>query len=212
MRAVVRGGIAALLWLAPAPAAAQDACAEHMKWPAVGQWAEYKGTYEQKDPVTTRYAVVGSEQRDGREYKWIELKLRDEKKQQDIIYQMLVTGNPVETGDVQEVVMKSGSDPAMKLGGMMMKMMRGQLAKNSAFHDICKEATLVGTEKVSVPAGSFTAKHYQSEKYETDTWVDPSAGFPMVKTVGKSHQMELVATGSGAKSSITETPRELGKQ
>jgi len=211
MRAVIPGGAIALLWLLPTPATAQDACAEHLKWPSVGQWAEYKGTYDKKDPITTRYAVVGTEQREGNEYKWVELKMRDEKKQQDIVYQMLVAGNTLETGDVQEIVMKSGDSPAMKMGGMMMKMMRGQLAKTSAFHEVCKEATLVGTEKVTVPAGSFTAKHYHSDKYGTDTWVDPSAAFPMVKTVGKSHEMELAAKGGGATSSITETPQEMGK-
>ena len=70
---------------------------------------------------------------------------------------------------------------------------------------------LKDTEKVSVAAGSFSTKHYHSDKYGTDTWVDPAAAFPMVKTVGKSHEMELAATGSGATSSITETPQEMGK-
>jgi len=210
MRAVIPGAVAAVLWIAPSPAAAQDACAESLKWPSVGQWAEYKGTYGQKEPITSRYAVVGTERREGTEYKWIELRMRDEK-QRDMIYQMLVPDNPLEMGEIQEIVMKPGEEPAMKMGGMMLKMMRGQLAKNSAFHEACKEATLVGTEKISVPAGSFSTKRYHSEKYGSDTWVDPSAAFPMVKTVGKSHEMELVATGRGATSSITETPKEMGK-
>jgi hypothetical protein len=31
----------------------------------------------------------------------------------------------------------------------------------------------------------------------------------MIKSVGKSHEFQLVATGDGAKSSITEEPKEM---
>jgi hypothetical protein len=106
-------------------------------------------------------------------------------------------------------VMKVGTDPATKMSGMMMKMIRGQLAKNSIFKDICTDATLVGKEKVSVPAGSFRANHYHSAKYETDSWVDAEVPFSMVKSVGKKHNIALTETGTGAESSITETPKEM---
>jgi hypothetical protein len=202
--------VAALLWLAPAAVQAQNPCAENLKWPAVGRWAEYKGLYNKKDLITSRYAVVGSEQRNGADYKWIELKMHDEKKNRDMIYQMLVPGgSPLEMDKVEEVVLKSGNDPAMKMGGMMMNMVRGQLAKSSAFKGVCTDVTLVGEEKVTVGAGSFNAKHFRSDKYETDSWVDTGVPFSMIKSVGKSHEIELLATGDGAKSSITETPREM---
>ena len=50
--------------------------------------------------------------------------------------------------------MKSGTDPAMKMSGMMMGMIRGQLGENSAFKDACTETALIGLEKVTVPAGT----------------------------------------------------------
>ncbi len=68
---------------------------------------------------------------------------------------------------------------------------------------------MVGEEKVSVPAGSFSAKHFHSAKYETDMWVSPKVPFSMLKSVGKSHELVLAATGDGAKSEITETPQEM---
>jgi hypothetical protein len=201
---------AVLLSLTPAAASAQDACAENFKWPAVGQWAEYQGTYDKQTPITSRYAVVGTEQRNGTEYKWIELKMHDEKKNKDMVYQMLVPGGPLQLDQVEEVVMKVGTDPAMKMSGMLVKMMRGQLAKSSAFKDACTDAALVGVEKVTVPAGTFSAKHFKSTKYATESWIDPAIPFTMLKSVGKSHDIQLVATGKGAKSSITETPKEMG--
>jgi len=41
MRSARPWAVAALLWLAPAAAQAQNPCAENLKWPAVGRWAEY---------------------------------------------------------------------------------------------------------------------------------------------------------------------------
>jgi hypothetical protein len=78
-----------------------------------------------------------------------------------------------------------------------------------AFKDACTEVTMVGEEKVSVPAGSFTGKHFHSAKYETDMWVDAKVPFSMLKSVGKSHELVLAAIGDGAKSAITETPKEM---
>ena len=209
MRSSLSWAAAALLCVA-GPARAQDACTENFTWPKVGTWAEYEGMYDQKTPMKSRYAVVGTETREGTDYKWIEFKMHDEKKNRDMVYQMLVPGGgPLEMEGIQEVVMKTGTDPAMKMSGMMMKMIRGQLAKSSIFKDVCTEAQLVGKEKVTVPGGSFNAKHYHSAKHETDSWVDPSVPFSMIKSVGKKHEIALTATGTGAESSITETPKEM---
>ena len=209
MRSSLPWAAAALLSVAPA-VQAQDACAENFKWPKVGAWAEYQGTYNKKTPLTTRYAVVGTEDRNGAEYKWIEFKMHDAKKNTDMIYQMLVPGGgPLEMDGVEEVVMKMGDQPAMKMSGMMLGMMRKQLGQNMAFKDACTEVELVGQEKVSVPAGSFSAKHFHSAKYETDMWVSPKVPFSMLKSVGKSHEFVLAVIGDGAKSEITEKPQEM---
>ena len=89
----------------------------------------------------------------------------------------------------------------MKMNGMMMKMMRGQLAKSMAFKDACTEVTLVGEEKVTVPAGSFKAKHFHSAKYETDSWVDLKVPFSMVKIGGQERTRWCWwRAGDGAKS------------
>ena len=201
---------AALLLGVTSAVEAQDACAENFKWPKVGAWAEYQGTYNNKGPVTSRYAVVGTESRDGVEYKWIEYKMHDAAKNADMIYQMLApAGGPLELEGIQEVVMKVGERPAMKINGMMLGMMRTQLAKNMAFKEVCSEVALVGKEDVTVPAGSFNAKHFHSDKFESDVWVDTKVPFSMLKSVGKKHEMVLAATGDGAQSAITETPEEM---
>jgi len=210
MRTITLPALVLLLTQIPA-LRAQEACKDVMKVPAVGKWVEYQALYDQKDKYVLRYAVVGEEKREGKDYRWLEMKMTSETDSgKNLVYQMLVPGGgPLDLDKVEEVVLKSGDDRAMKMGGMMIKMMRGQLAKSSAFKDACTEVALVGEEKVTVSAGSFKANHFRSDKYETDSWVDASVPFSMIKSVGKSHEIELAASGDGAKSSITETPQEM---
>jgi hypothetical protein len=198
-----------VLLLAAAPAVRAQDCLEQIKFPGVGRWAEYKALYNGKDPYTVRYAVIGSEKRGGADLKWVELRMVGQDKDKTFTYQVLVPGSPAEMAQVQEIIMKAGDKPAMKMNGMMLKMIRGQLDKQNFLGDVCKEVSLVGEENVTVPAGRFQAKHYHSAKYGSDSWVASSVPFALVKSVGKNYQMELAVHGNGAKSSITEQPQEM---
>jgi hypothetical protein len=192
-----------------AVAMAQNNCLDQIKFPAVGRWAEYKALYNKKDPYTVRYAVIGAEQRNGKAMEWVELRMIGASKDRNIVYQMLVPGSLMQMGDVQEIVFKTGEKPAMKMSGMMMKMIRGQMEKQNLYSEVCKDVTLVGKENVAVPAGRFQAQHYHSDKYGADSWISPMVPFSLVKSVGENHQMELTSQGRGAKSSITEKPQEM---
>jgi hypothetical protein len=192
-----------------AAATAQNNCLEQIKFPEVGRWAEYKALYNKKDPYTVRYAVIGTEQRDGKPMDWVELRMTGDNKERNVVYQMLVPGSLMQMGEVQELVFKAGDKPAMKMNGMMMKMIRGQMEKQNLYSEVCKDVSLVGKEPVTVPAGRFQAQHYHSAKYGADSWISPAVPFSLVKSVGENHRMELTAQGRGAKSSITEKPQEM---
>jgi hypothetical protein len=206
MRAIVGGGI--LLALLPAAAAAQNDCLKEFKMPGVGAWAEYTGTFKNK-PTTMRYAVVGSESRDGKDMKWLEMRMTGEKPDKTMIYQMLTPGTPAEIGQVQDMVFKQGNQPAMKMNSMMMGMIRGQMQKSSVLSDLCEGVAPAGEETVEVPAGSFKTVKLHNAKYDSDAWVSAKVPFYMVKTVGKDYELSLAKTGDGAESSITETPQEM---
>ena len=201
--------VSLVLLLSAAPAVRAQDCIRQIKFPEVGRWAEYKAVYNGKDPYTVRYAVIGSEKRGGANLKWVELRMVGEDKTKNFTYQVLVPGSPAEMANVQEVIMKAGDKPAMKMNGMMMNMIRGQLEKQNFLGEVCKDVTLVGEEKVTVPAGKFQARHFHSAKYGSDSWVAPSVPFSLVKSVGKTYQMELAVHGNGAKSSISEQPQEM---
>ena len=197
-----------VLTLLPAAAAAQNDCIKDFKMPAVGAWAEYTGTYKGK-PTTMRYAVVGSESRDGKDLKWLELRTQGEKPEKTMVYQMLTPGTPAEIGQVQDMVFKEGDKPAMRMNSMMVGMVRGQMQKSSILSNICEGVTSAGEETVEVPAGSFKATKLHNAEDSTDTWVSPKVPFYMVKSVGKDYDLSLAKVGDGAKSSITETPQEM---
>src|SRR5688500_15539756 len=104
--------VAFLCLLSAAPVARAQDCVQEIKFPQVGGWAEYKALYG-KDPYTVRYAVIGSEKRAGADLKWVELRMTGAEKEKNFIYQVLVPGSPTEMANVQEVIMKSGNQPAM---------------------------------------------------------------------------------------------------
>jgi hypothetical protein len=206
----MRGTVAGLLSLsviAATPAAGQE-CLADVKMPEVGQWAEYKGVMNE-DPYTMRYAVVGAEERDGTPMKWLELRMVGAKPDKSMVYQILTPGRLGEVDQAQEIVFKPGEKQAMRMNGMMMKMIRGQLKKNSFLGNLCEGVTMEGKESVTVPAGTFKALRYHDAKHDADTWVVPGRPFLMVRSKGKDFEMSLVSSGDGAESSIAETPQEM---
>lgn len=207
MRTSCIGLLLLIGWVSRLPAQAGNDCLKHLTWPGVGHWATYQSTLNNK-PGVARYAVVGTENREGTDMKWIEYKLAQETKD-TTVFQMLIPGGPHEIGQVQEIVMKSGDRKAMKVSGMMMKMVRGQMEKSSFLNNMCEGVTLVGEESVTVPAGTFKTYHFHNSKYDSDSWISPSVPFAMVKATGKNHDIALTATGTGATSSITETPQDM---
>jgi hypothetical protein len=201
-----------LLGAASSLSAQSSSCIDQIRVPTVGQWAEYSAVFKQKEPYTMRYAVIGGESRGGKAFKWLELRMTGNKKDGNMVTQMLVPGSAAELGDVQEVVMKHGDKPAMKIDGRMLMMVREQMKKQSFLTDLCKDVTLVGGETVTVPAGKFKSQHFHSAKYGSDSWVSSKVPFSMVKTVGTDHELTLLRHGHGAKSSITEEPKSVGGQ
>lgn len=206
----MRGVLRSVLLLAATATAvqAQNECLADLKMPAVGQWARYTGTMK-NDPYTLRYAVVGAEEREGKAMKWLELTMGKSDEDQEMVYQVLTPGNPAEMGRAEEIVFKPAGKPAMKMNGAMLKMILGQLEKNSVLSSLCEGVAPTGEESVTVPAGTFTAIRYHDSKHDADTWVVPDRPFVMVKSKGKDFELNLAESGDGATSAITETPQQM---
>ncbi|MGB7213011.1 MAG: hypothetical protein WBC97_10330 [Gemmatimonadales bacterium] len=191
-----------------APLAAQGPCADKgAKLPAPGSWASYNATMPGRDgasrSTTFRMAYLGHEAQGDR----LEIQMSSDRGQ--MIMQMVVDGFPYAPSSMKQMVMKMGDRPAMKVGAQMMQMMQSRAPNGGITAEMCSEMQKVGTETVTVPAGSFSATHWHSAKQNTDVWVSPDVPF-VVQVKGPNNSMELTAKGTGAKSAITETPQDMG--
>jgi hypothetical protein len=214
----VRFAILGLASLLAAPLAAQDKqkiCQDLEHHPlTVGTWATYKWTGGRSDGSTIRVAVIGNETRAGAALYWYEMMLQSPKgPKESMIMQMLVPGLTYDPSAIRGFVMKSGDQPAMRIPEQMVRMMAANMGPNMAA-DIarsCNEMDVVGWEQVTVPAGSFRALHLRHPRSGTEAWLQPTLSFPLVQAVMKDNgTMALTGQGTGAKSSITETPRDMG--
>jgi hypothetical protein len=74
--------------------------------------------------------------------------------------------------------------------------------------DIREKADLVGTETITVPAGTFSCDHYHSKDNTGDVWVSSKVGpWGLVKMVDKKQTIVLNKVITDAKDRITGTPR-----
>jgi hypothetical protein len=196
----------------PPGAVAQGACADVPKFfarpPAIGEWAEMKWESKNKnDPDHMRMGVFNQERRDGKQMYWFQMTMDDKGKR--TIVQMLSPWDVTSMTSPKpaEVVMKMGDQPAMKMsGGLMGK----SPASKTDWREFCAKSKFVGEESITVPAGTFKARHYQGEDGE-NTWVSLDAPvWHIVKMTTKDGKtMVLSAKGTGEKNEITETPMDM---
>lgn len=206
------------LMLVPLALSAQDKdqlCNDIQRRPLkVGQWAGYQWTGGRSDGSTMRMAVVGTEPVGGTPYYWYEMSMNDPHRgdKGKVIIQMLVPGLAGQMSGVRGMIMKTGTEPAMRMADQMVQMMGGRMGKNVADEITrqCQQMELVGWEQITVPAGSFRALHIRSAAEQTEAWILPEMFVGLVRAKLKDGSiMELTGRGSDAKSSITETPRSM---
>jgi hypothetical protein len=205
------------LLCAPAPLIAQDKeklCTDFEARPMrVGQWAGYRWTAGRSDGSSMRMALVGSEAVAGKPHYWYEIAFEDAKNARGkTILQVLVPGFAFQASTVRGVIIKSGTEPAMRMPEQMIRMMGSQMDQNFAteFARKCREMTVVGWEQVTVPAGSFRAMHLKHTADQADAWLVPDLYFGFVRaTLKDGSKVELASQGGDAKSSITETPQTM---
>jgi hypothetical protein len=125
--------------------------------------------------------------------------------------QMLVPGPGARATSIHGMIVKVGSQPAMKLSPQMLGMMGSHMAQDNIaleFARQCATGRVVGPETVTVPAGSIPAIHVKSAD-SGEAWLAKDIPFGLVKAIGKQGTLVLTGHGSDAKSSIVETPQDM---
>jgi hypothetical protein len=169
--------------------------------PVVGAWSEYQVTAKGQPPMKMKVAIVGKE---GANY-WYETVMQGETR---MVSKMLVSGDPNDRQNLKRMIMKLGNDQAMEMD--VKGMMAGQQQPKDK--GPAGKAVDKGVETVTVPAGTFSARHmqYTDGANVIDAWVsDKVSPYGIVKTKGKDMEMVLTAQGTGAKTLITETPKKV---
>lgn len=176
----------------------------------VGQWSSYDVSGGES-PGRLRLAVVGSERVGDSTYLWMEYSQASQDPNRSGIYQVLISGL-AHASSPRAAILKSGNRPAMKMPSQMLGMMSSQSKSNNSAMDWakkCESGQVVGWESVTVPAGTIRALHVKAGN-DADVWATAEIPFGIVK-LHNTNGSELVLTGhgTGAKSSITETPQEM---
>jgi hypothetical protein len=213
--ALALGG-SALAAQTPAAPASQAGSTEELCRAAseakIGQWASYDVSGGQADGSKLKFAIVGSERRGDTTLYWLEIAGSSlQNPARNGIVQMLVPGPGARATSIHGMIVKVGSQPAMKMSAQMLGMMGSRLAQDNMameFARQCATGRVVGPETVTVPAGSIPAIHVKSAD-GGDAWLAKDVPFGLVKAVGKQGTLVLTGHGSDAKSSITETPQEM---
>lgn len=196
---------ALMLLTGPALADAQDmsAVCSSLKAPVPGQWASYDVTTP-NGPAQLRFALVpttGS---------GLLLELTMTMDGGPAIMQFDVPSYPYDPSQIRQIVIKAPGQPAMIMPPNMMSMM-GSTPMESSMDSLarCMESTYVGRETVQVGSGSYEADHIRPKDADTDVWISTDVPFGIVKAEHGGDSMTLTEVGTGAVSSITETPRQM---
>ena len=176
----------------------------------VGQWARYQTDVPLlARKMEARYAIVGREAVDGKDHYWLELTIGTAAG--DMILQFLIPSYPFEPESLQRAVMKMNAAlPAMEFPAAAAANLLANDNLSDPLRQACEASTSAVEESVTVPAGTFDAHRVPLKRLGKDIWVSPSVPFAVVKMVDSNGKgLELLDHGTGAESSITETPQKM---
>ena len=166
--------------------------------PIVGAGSDYEITPSDGKRISTEFAIVGKESVNGKDAYWMEITTSGM-----VMKTLTVVGDSSVTS---RMIMQMPGRPPMELPSQMMRM-NGQGAAQSPTTDIRSTSEDVGSESVTVPAGTFVCEHYRAKDGSGDTWISPKVSpVGVVKHQGKDSTMVLTKVITDAKDKIIGTP------
>jgi hypothetical protein len=170
--------------------------------PVVGSGSVYETTREGRKE-TWEFAVLSKEDMGGKTGYWVEMYMTDNQGKGDVVAKVLETVENNTIAFTKWVMQMPGQQP-MEMPENMLNM-GGQ--RNIQGTDLREKAELVGTESVTVPAGTFTCEHYRMKDGSGEGWIsDKVSPWSLVKMQDKVRTTVLVKTTTDAKDRITGTP------
>jgi hypothetical protein len=173
--------------------------------PVVGKGAEYQTikTDSKTTPQTTQMFIVGKESVDGKDGYWMEIVTTTEKGG-NFVGKMLFTKDDFQFRRM--VIQVPGQ------GAMEMPFNPAQGTKQS-LQDTMSEWHSIGTESVTVPAGTFSCEHWKNDKNNSEVWTnDKVTPFGMVKEMSPNNTMVLTKVLMDTPDQITGPVQKFNPQ
>jgi hypothetical protein len=176
--------------------------------PVVGAGAGYEMTDRDSKKSQIEIAIVGKEDVNGKPGYWMEMAMANPRSGGDMFMKYLLAPGDGGMNPVKMIMQQPGQDP-MEMDMNMMSM-GGRKPAAPTPTDIRDRAEHVGTETITVPAGTFSCEHYRAKDGSSDVWVsDKVAPWGLVKMQGKNNAMVLTKVITDAKDHITGTPKKF---
>ena len=175
--------------------------------PVVGAGAQYEVTTKKNEKVNWAYAVVGKEAVGGAEGYWLEMRLEGGKEGGMVMKHLLVVRGG--KAEVKRMIVQTPGQPPME---MPMGMMGGMMARGQQAASEQNLGERVGTETVTVPAGTFLCEHYRSKSGKTpaDVWVSTKISpYGLVKMVSEDSTLVLTKVLANETTRIKGEPQKL---
>ena len=176
--------------------------------PVVGTGAAYEMTDPDGKKSQMEITVVGKEDVNGKPGYWMEMAMTSPRSGGEMYVKNLIAPTDNGIASVRMIMQPPGQDP-MEMDMTTMNM-GGRQRPQSMTADIRDKAELVGTESITVPAGTFSCEHYRMKDGSSDDWVsDKVAPWGLVKSQRKDSSMVLTKIITDAKDHITGTPKKF---
>ena len=172
--------------------------------PVVGEGSEYEMQSAKGDKSNMQITIVGKESVDGKDAYWYEMSFNHGNGQM-IMKQLMVLNGP--DTQISRMIMQMPGRPPMEMPTQMMHQDRTPQTA-----DVRTGGEDLGSETITVPAGTFTCQHYRS-KSGGEVWISQKVSpYGLVKSKSNDTSMQLTKVITGAKDQITGTPQPFNPQ
>lgn len=168
--------------------------------PVVGSGAVYENEQNQKKS-TLEMSVVGQETVDGKDAYWLEFGHSDQRSGVMAYGKMLVTKDDFQ---FHRMIVQQPGQPPMEMP------MNPTGQQRSHLNEQMEKWHKVGTETITVPAGTFLCDHWTKDDAKGDVWASSKVSpMSLVKETTPTNSMTLVKVITDAKDHITGTPTKF---
>jgi hypothetical protein len=175
--------------------------------PVVGSGGAYEMTDREGKKSQMEMTIVGKEDVNGETGYWMEMAVASPRSGGDMYMKYLIAPSDNGVASTRMIMQQPGQAPIE----MDMNMnMGGRRMPQSMPSDIRNRAERVGTESITVPAGTFICEHYRAKDDSSEAWIsDKVAPWGLVKSQSKDSSMVLTKVITDAKDHITGTPKKF---